>query len=110
MGSVVNYADLPHVLWEWLLPKRWNIQPTKEEITGIQKISGVYSKSSSGRKAFHADSKAKEDKATPAVREAAQLFMQESFDRLQSKRKEYHLHHHHNKEHHHSKTKPTIKT
>ena len=89
MGTVVNYEDLPQVLYEHVLPERWNIPVSDEEMQRIQKVAGLYSKGTMGRHGmFHSDSKRKEQAASYKVRDAAETFLRESYNRLERYRKD----------------------
>lgn len=84
MGVAVNYADLPDILYENVLPNQWNIPVSQEEQENIQKISGVYSKGRGNRAGvWKEDSAKKEEQASPEIHKAADLFLRESYDLLQ---------------------------
>jgi len=84
MGVAVNYADLPDILYQDILPNRWDIDVSDEEEENIIKISGVYSKGRGNRAGeWHEDSERKEEQASPEIHKAADLFLKESFDLLQ---------------------------
>ena len=90
LGAAVNYKDLPHILYEQILPNHFNIPVTEQETERIQKISGVYSKGVGDRKGFfHQDSARKEKAASREVRNAAAVYLQESFDELEQFRAKY---------------------
>jgi len=83
LGQAVNYASLPHVLYDKILPS-WGVDASEEEIENIQTISGTYSK---GRGEMHKewkdDSEKKEELASPEIQEASKIFLQESYETLQ---------------------------
>jgi len=84
MGRAINYEDLPAALWKSALPDHFGLGTLSEvTIKRIQDISGVYSKGTRGRHGeFKEDSESKERKATPEIRDAAETFLQESYERL----------------------------
>lgn len=83
LGRPVNYANLPHILYEQILPA-WDVPVSETEKENIQKISGVYSKGRGDMKGeWHEDSEKKEAMASPEVQEAAKIFLQRSFDQLE---------------------------
>lgn len=80
LGTPVNYAKLPEILYKDILPNKFGVALTQEEIDNIIKISAVYSKGTGSRKGeFKDDSEAKEQLASEEVREAASLFLDESY-------------------------------
>lgn len=84
MGVAVNYASLPDILYEDILPNAWDISVSEEERENIIKISGVYSKGRGNRAGeWHEDSEKKEERASPEVHKAADVFLQSSYDLLQ---------------------------
>lgn len=84
-GSAVNYRDLPSRLWEDILPNAWDLPVTPEAVERMQEVSGVYSKGRgpAAHAEFEGDSKAKDATASDAMREAAQVFLDESYQRLE---------------------------
>eukprot|EP00541_Cyclophora_tenuis_P006483 CAMPEP_0116579654 /NCGR_PEP_ID=MMETSP0397-20121206/22368_1 /TAXON_ID=216820 /ORGANISM="Cyclophora tenuis, Strain ECT3854" /LENGTH=252 /DNA_ID=CAMNT_0004109151 /DNA_START=95 /DNA_END=853 /DNA_ORIENTATION=- len=90
LGTAVNYEYLPQVLYEQVLPERWNIPVGTVEKERIQKISGLYSKGTLGRHGtFHDDSKRKERLASKQVRQAAEMFLRSSYNELEELREGY---------------------
>jgi hypothetical protein len=84
MGVAVNYADLPHILYEDILPNKWNVPVSQEEQENIIQISGVYSKGRGNRaREWHEDSQQKEEHASPEIHKAADLFLSKSYKLLQ---------------------------
>lgn len=84
MGVAVNYADLPHILYEDILPNKWNVPVSQEEQENIIQISGVYSKGRGNRAGeWHEDSQQKEEHASPEIHKAADLFLSKSYKLLQ---------------------------
>ena len=84
-GIAVNYSDLPRRLWEDILPNAWDLKVTPEAVERMQTVSGVYSKGrgQSAHQEFEGDSKAKDATASDATREAAKVFLYESYQRLE---------------------------
>ena len=85
-GTPVNYVDLPHILYDDILPNRWGVPTTEVEIHRIQQVSTQYSKQGRQQvtgKEFKSDSEHKEKMASPEVRAAAQRYLQPSFEALQ---------------------------
>jgi len=86
MGSVVQYEDLPDVLYKDVIPYRWNIPilDPKKQIENILEVSGQYSKGRGNRaREWEQDSEQKEERATESIRNAAIDFLQQSYDSLQ---------------------------
>lgn len=84
MGVAVNYANLPEILYQDILPNQWSIPVSEEEKQNIIKISGVYSKGRGNRAGeWHQDSERKEEGASPELHKAADVFLRTSFDLLQ---------------------------
>jgi hypothetical protein len=83
-GRAVNYETLPDSLFQDILPNHFGIPLSDEEINNIRQISSVYSKGVGGRQGeFQSDSAKKEKMASPEVRDAVKLFLDESFQTLQ---------------------------
>lgn len=87
-GRAVNYATLPEAIWETILPQHFKIsfsEDTKSMLERLKGLSQVYSKGFRGRanKEWVEDSERKQEVATPAIREAAKLFIQPYFEQLQ---------------------------
>mmetsp|Transcript_32825 Transcript_32825/g.48590 ORF Transcript_32825/g.48590 Transcript_32825/m.48590 type:complete len:495 (+) Transcript_32825:91-1575(+) len=83
MGRAVNYADLPHVLWEEVFSNHFNMEITDEQLENIKSISGVYSKGTAGRHGtFKDDTEKKERTATQEMRDASERFLDESYQLL----------------------------
>jgi hypothetical protein len=84
----VNYVNLPHILYDEILPNRWHVPIGQDEIHRIQQVSTQYSKQgvrhfATGGLEFKGDSEKKERMATPEVHLAAQKYLQPSFDTLE---------------------------
>eukprot|EP00546_Thalassionema_frauenfeldii_P001166 CAMPEP_0178938638 /NCGR_PEP_ID=MMETSP0786-20121207/26442_1 /TAXON_ID=186022 /ORGANISM="Thalassionema frauenfeldii, Strain CCMP 1798" /LENGTH=476 /DNA_ID=CAMNT_0020617379 /DNA_START=95 /DNA_END=1526 /DNA_ORIENTATION=- len=83
MGKAVNYASLPQILWEQVLPNHFQVKVTDEQVENMQSIAGVYSKGTAGRHGtFKDDTEKKDKKATPEMREASERFLQSSYEEL----------------------------
>eukprot|EP00547_Thalassionema_nitzschioides_P004355 CAMPEP_0194216634 /NCGR_PEP_ID=MMETSP0156-20130528/19395_1 /TAXON_ID=33649 /ORGANISM="Thalassionema nitzschioides, Strain L26-B" /LENGTH=447 /DNA_ID=CAMNT_0038945453 /DNA_START=87 /DNA_END=1430 /DNA_ORIENTATION=- len=86
-GLAVNYASLPGVMWETVLPQHFDI-PLMEDaaVERMQALSGVYSKGFRGRqnKEWIHDSKEKQERSSSSMREAADLFMQPYYNQLEA--------------------------
>ena len=84
-GTAVNYNKLPQKLYEEIFPDDWELEISTDALERMQAVAGVYSK---GRgpmtgQAFEGDSEEKEEEATDAVREAAEMFLSESYQALE---------------------------
>lgn len=84
----MNYVNLPHLMYEEILPNRWHVPTNQVEIHRIQQVSTQYSKQGArhfvtGGAEFTGDSEKKEKMASPEVRKAAQKYLQPSFDTLE---------------------------
>jgi hypothetical protein len=84
-GIPVEYSTLPDRLYEDILPKI-GVHVGEEEIDRIKTVAAKYAKGRQGSRAgeFQQDSEKKEEEASDKVKEAAALFLQESFDFFQS--------------------------
>ena len=84
-GIAVNYDQLPQILYEHILPHHIGIPVTSVEIDNINRVSEKYSKGRGDRskQVWQEDSTAKEEGASPAIRQAAQQFLSESYQALQ---------------------------
>ncbi|OEU19846.1 hypothetical protein FRACYDRAFT_235907 [Fragilariopsis cylindrus CCMP1102] len=86
MAIPVAYDQLPSMMWEKIMPKIFGRPLTQTEIENLENISKSYSKGgkrNDGRKGeFKSDSEQKEKNAPQAVKDAAEVFLKESFDQL----------------------------
>ena len=84
MAIPVEYQQLPDILWEKIMPRIFGRELEDFEINNMKKISGVYSKGTNRGKQgeFVSDSEQKEKRASEEVRQAAKMFLKESFDQL----------------------------
>lgn len=80
----VNYKDLPAAFYDKILPAiGYHVDADARQ--RMEDISKVYSKSMKGPKAmFVGDSEKKERQATPEIRDASALFLQDSYDKLEA--------------------------
>jgi hypothetical protein len=84
-GQAVNYRDMPARLYDEVFPQDWGLDVTPEALERMKTVAGVYSK---GRGAaagsFTGDNAEKEAEATDAMREAAAVFLKDSYDKLEA--------------------------
>ncbi|KAI2499604.1 sulfotransferase family [Fragilaria crotonensis] len=84
LGTPVNYVNLPDILYKDIIPNKFGVELSQEEIDNIIRVSSVYSKGTGNRKGeFKDDSKRKEKLATAEVRAASHLFLDESYATLE---------------------------
>mmetsp|Transcript_25380 Transcript_25380/g.59019 ORF Transcript_25380/g.59019 Transcript_25380/m.59019 type:complete len:98 (-) Transcript_25380:433-726(-) len=81
MGRFVNYANLPNVLWDSLFVHFGLGMPDEREIERMREVSNLYSKQGGGQEVtfFHGDAADKQQRADKAIRDAANVFLRESF-------------------------------
>jgi hypothetical protein len=84
----VNYATLPDIMWTDILPNHWHVPTGPDEIQRMQLVATQYSKQGKGGPAdsgveFTGDSQEKDEAASPAIRMAAQRYLQPSFEALE---------------------------
>ena len=84
-GTAVNYNKLPQKLYEEIFPDDWELEITMEALERMQAVAGVYSKARGPMtgQAFEGDSEEKEEEATDAMHEAAEVFLSESYQALE---------------------------
>lgn len=82
IGRAINYVNLPHILYEKVLPS-WGVHVSDKEIQNIHAVSSKYSKGRGEQREFHEDSEEKEKKAGPEIKEASKIFLQESYEKLE---------------------------
>jgi len=84
-GRFVNYADLPDILWENILPNYFNIPLNSIHYKEMQKAAEVYSKGRGAKanKAWQEDSTIKQDRVSSEIKEAAQEFLEPTFEKLE---------------------------
>jgi hypothetical protein len=85
-GRFVNYASLPDIMWESILPNHFDVEDISEhDIERMKSISSVYSKGF-GKKAnriWEQDSESKQERATDAMRQAAKEYLANYYDELE---------------------------
>jgi len=83
LGTMVHYPDLPDILLDRVFPNSFQLPMSKEKEELIRSVSSMYSKASHGRsRPYNDDSKLKEQKATDAIREAARVLLENSYEQL----------------------------
>ena len=83
MAIPVNYDQLPNILWEKIMPKIFGRSLTQKEIDNMEAVSHDYSKGRGQRAGeFKGDSEEKAQAASDEVKQAANEFLRESFDKL----------------------------
>ena len=85
MGRFVNYADLPDILWKSILPDYFHIPLNSIHYKEMTKAAEVYSKGRGikANKEWHEDSTRKQDKVSVEIKEAANTFLEPSFEKLE---------------------------
>jgi len=93
-GRAVNYENIVEKLVYHVIPEHFRITMTKERAENIYKISGTYSKGRGQKKhEWKEDSSEKERNASPQIREAADLFLQDLYDELENQSKLQYFYH-----------------
>jgi hypothetical protein len=83
LGTFVHYPDLPYILTEDIFPNKFGLVLSEEQTERVQSVCSMYSKASHGRaRPYEDDSIAKERKVTPAIQQAANIFLQDSYQKL----------------------------
>lgn len=84
-GRFVNYADLPDILWETILPDYFQIPLNSIHYKEMQKAAEVYSKGRGvkANTAWQEDSTHKQDKVSSEIKQAAETFLEPSFEKLE---------------------------
>jgi hypothetical protein len=82
-GRFINYANLPDVLWDTILPDHFGVP--SPHIGGMKKAAAVYSKGrgETANKEWEEDSSHKQSKVSDEIRHAALEFLEPSFDKLE---------------------------
>lgn len=86
-GKMVNYATLPDVMWESILPDHFDMDlpsHTMEMVDRMKAVSQVYSKSFAGDRAWEQDSERKQALATKNMKKATKLFLDSYFEQLEA--------------------------
>jgi len=84
-GRFVNYQQMPEIVWEKILPEHFGVDIlSPEAISNMEQLSGVYSKARGHRvdQDWVEDSTIKQNKATPDVIKAANLFASKIYNRM----------------------------
>ena len=104
MGVMVDYLDLPNILITHIFPNHFHLDMTSTMKENILQVSGTYSKlrkppnaiAKGNPKAakmedgkWESDIEKKEKMASPAVREAAKLLLQDNFEWMQEQSRVY---------------------
>jgi hypothetical protein len=76
------------LIYDDILPNRWHVPVGQDEINRIQHVSTQYSKQgrrhvATGGLEFKGDSEKKEKMASPQVHQAAEKYLQPSFETLE---------------------------
>jgi len=81
----VNYKELPDILYEKIIPDMFGVPISEENLKFIEETAHLYSKGRGklANQEFKDDSAKKEKAATQAIRDAAQLFLAESYEALE---------------------------
>lgn len=81
----VNYEQLPHVLWERILPKLTGYAVSEKQLDRIHTVSSYYSKGRGQRAGqhWHEDNTVKQGMAPESVKAAARLFLDPAFRKME---------------------------
>ncbi|KAL3917444.1 MAG: hypothetical protein SGILL_004709 [Bacillariaceae sp.] len=84
-GRFVNYKQMPDVVWNDIFPNYFKIPITAAEIGRMEAASQLYSKGRGAKsnQEWKDDVKAKQDAASPAVIQAADVFTKDVFHRME---------------------------
>jgi len=87
-GRAVNYATLPDAIWETILPQHFEImfsEDAESMVKRMKALSQVYSKGfrEKANKEWVEDSERKQERATSAIRAAAEMLIQPYFEQLE---------------------------
>lgn len=84
-GRFVNYADLPDALWKSILPKHFLVPLNSIHYKEMLKAAEVYSKGRGikANKQWEEDSTHKQDRVSAEIKEAADTFLEPSFERME---------------------------
>ena len=84
-GRFVNYAQLPYIIWDDIVPKYFKVAMPRTGIANMEKAALVYSKGR-GDKAnqeWKEDSTKKKETARPVVTTAAGVFLGDIYDKME---------------------------
>ena len=84
----INYKQLPDVIWDHVLPTL-GVELRAKDVHRMEKVAAVYTQGRTGNKkkggaVFAGDSENKEANAPFAVAQAAQTFMDLTFEKLEA--------------------------
>lgn len=84
----VNYKQLPDIIWDHVLPNL-GIDLAAKDVHRMEKVAAMYTQGRTGTKkkglaVFGGDSEHKEANAPFPVAQAAQLFMDQTFEKLEA--------------------------
>ncbi|KAL3917208.1 MAG: hypothetical protein SGILL_004820 [Bacillariaceae sp.] len=83
MAIPINYAELPSIMWEKIMPRIFGRPLSQKEIDNMESVSHEYSKGRGQRAGeFKGDSEQKAQAASTEVKEAAEEFLTDSYDKL----------------------------
>lgn len=82
-GRAVNYENISEHLVDHIFPDHFKLVVSEEGRENVMEVGSRYSKGRGNRKkTWQDDSKTKEEKASPAVREAADYFLKDLYQQL----------------------------
>jgi hypothetical protein len=85
-GQFVNYASLPDIMWESVLPNHFDTEDLSEQhIERMKNIAGVYSKGfqKKANMPWSQDTDTKQERASEAMRQAAKTYLAPYFEKLE---------------------------
>lgn len=84
-GRFVNYAQMPGVVWEDILPNYFDVSLPKKGIANMEKAALVYSKGrgEKGKQEWVEDSTKKKTTAVPSVVKAANTFLGDIYESME---------------------------
>jgi hypothetical protein len=85
-GQFLNYASLPDIMWESILPNHFDMEDLSEQhIERMKDIAGVYSKGfqKKANMPWTQDTDTKQERASEAMRQAAKTYLAPYFEQLE---------------------------
>eukprot|EP00977_Amphora_coffeiformis_P024875 scaffold17426_cov170-Amphora_coffeaeformis.AAC.8 len=86
-GLFINYQQMPHVVWERMLPQEFRVPVTVEMRQKMQQVSRVYSKGKGdaqiAAQIWTEDTTLKRSSVTPEVHNAVQRFCPDTYQKLE---------------------------
>lgn len=85
-GQFLNYASLPDIMWESILPNHFDTEDLSEQhIERMKNIAGVYSKGfqKKANMPWSQDTDTKQERASEAMRQAAKTYLAPYFEQLE---------------------------